>query len=343
MWQREHCSLYGSLILEFIMTTQKNQVKQKSLPSVFDLKGAARARRLEEGKRGNTLTHTAALHEQAVKYGYNTWEQLEAASKRIHRNNIPRPVIALLVINDFHQAIIVNRRIISSHTKVLGQDSMVAIVENLSASLDVDYEVINTTAGDPSYPFGANSIRNWNVWDVAHNLGLIDPPYDVKSRAREVKIVNEPETDPALEAVANKAIASGNIPRAVMPARNFEDVLAVAVTCPEFEHNHEPHIDFSLVVASEPHPVPGKGLIDYVVAVTLSVHRGLPVTGYYMSSVRAEGSGGLERQIPDKYRAKARTMVLQLFEQLIEKGVHIEAGHIVDESSNVPFDPLSDL
>lgn len=80
MQQREHCIVTSSHNLE-------NEMRSFIPPAligktVFDLKGEAIAARATAKNNGTRMSHQQSLQKLAKRYGYNTWEELEAVMVR---------------------------------------------------------------------------------------------------------------------------------------------------------------------------------------------------------------------------------------------------------------------
>jgi hypothetical protein len=351
------------------MSAIKKGAAAPAIPSLYVLKGEAIHMRAEAKANGQTMGHRTSLKKVATKYGFRSWEALEAASRVNEANQghhaytliqgRMKPSVELLIINDNDEILIVNRKIVGVRDWTKGGFRLGGIAKNLAEALGIDLrtEDIKLTSGFDPY------CKDFN--HIALSLGRINPEAEpapqvasfneISSDQDQRYLIRTPHFDGATtpvfaelteevrasvgtaHSVLHFAIDDAPMPRPM----SFDEVVAIAQDFEAFEISHAPHIDFEILLDTESHP--DRGDIDYMVSVTLSVETGKPIWARYCAYVRTEFEGRIDALPPSDYLSRAEGEVMKLLNDLIEAGINIDLNQLADESQGKTYDPQRGL
>ena len=151
------------------MTTINHGAVAPVLPSLFQLKGEVAAKRKQASIDGKPMKNNVALKEVARKYGFRSWETLEAAARN-GASAARDTQVMLYTLDGFGHMLIVNRKLIVSSSFAMGEPSLEGAANKLASALGVDLERGRHTRDEDNDANG----EAYSASDVLTALGVID-------------------------------------------------------------------------------------------------------------------------------------------------------------------------
>jgi hypothetical protein len=286
------------------MNTTITRASAQSLPSVRQLKDEAKAKREESAAGSKKMGQNVALKELARKYGYKSWEALEAAA-RSSGVAAPSQSVVLYTIDGFDQHLIVNRKLVASSQVAMGDASLEDTAQRMADALGVALDRDGHMHDDEDTVDGEDR----DTTKVLIDFGLIDPvTYSTNSTAGD-------------------SISSDG------PFENFQQVVEKARNVPGFFNDQAPNIVFMKTAASQPNPDQTKGSIDCVCLVFVEVSADQAPDLRYTFYSYTDAEGRIE-DCPASFSDKAYDCASDIVKDLIGAGIHLDSGKLMRLTSS---------